>query len=129
MIRCHACGAANPDTKQIDDGIGPYEYFGATGVHHNWVDVTECCEADLSDLEPHEALRKCGRITYRLPAGEVTETPTQFMYPHVPDAMLREAVAAWLAGKDYAELFAAACEKGFEDAVEYLDALEELENE
>lgn len=54
---------------------------------------------------------------------------SQFVYNSVPDAMLREAVAAWLNGGDYAGLFAAACEKGFEDAVDYLIALEELENE
>lgn len=122
MIRCHSCGAPNPDTKQIDEGIGPYEFWGATGVHTAWVDVTECCEAEFSDMESDEALRTVERIR--------DTRPSDFIYPHIADAMLKEAVAAWLRGDAKAgELFAAACEKGFEDAVEYLDLLEGLENE
>lgn len=120
-LRCHACGAADPDTKTIDEGIGPYEYFGAKGVHTAWVEVTDCCDAEFSDMETDEALRTVDRIR--------DTRPSDFIYPHVSDAMLKEAVAAWLAGGDYAGLFAAACEKGFEDAVEYLDTLEGLENE
>lgn len=121
MIRCHSCGTADPETISIDEGIGPYEFHGATGWHHNWVEVTECCEAEFSDMETDEALRTVDRIR--------DTKPSEFIYPHVSDAMLKEAVAAWLAGGDYKTLFEAACEKGFEDAVEYLDTLGGLENE
>lgn len=127
-IRCHSCGAANPDTKTIDEGIGPYEYFGATGVHTAWVDVTECCEAEFSDMDSSEALTTLQEITYTALGEMRTESPAAFIYPHVSDAMLKEAVAAWLRGDAKAgELFAAACEKGFEDAVDYLDTLDTLE--
>lgn len=119
--RCHACGIADPEITNVDFGIGPYEFHGATGIHTDWRDVTECCEADFSDMESDEALRTVYSIRGTKPA--------EFIYPHIADAMLKEAVAAWLAGGDYAGLFAAACEKGFEDAVEYLDTLEDLGNE
>jgi hypothetical protein len=39
-----------------DYGIGSYEYWGATGVHHNWQTVSECCEEDvLEEIEDEES--------------------------------------------------------------------------
>ena len=63
MPTCSECG--NPcDAIVIDDGIGPYEYFGMKGVDRRPALVSDCCEADplddaghsiqLSDLEPPE---------------------------------------------------------------------------
>lgn len=121
MIRCHACGIADPEIESVDFGIGPYEFHGATGIHEAWGEVTKCCEAGFSDMETDETLRTVDSIRGTKPA--------EFIYPHIADAMLKEAVAAWLAGGDYKTLFAAACEKGFEDAVDYLNTLEDLGNE
>lgn len=33
-----------------DQGIGPYEYFGALGTHVDWCEVTDCCGCE----EHHE---------------------------------------------------------------------------
>jgi len=38
----------------IDEGIGQYEYWGATGVDIRLVEVSDCCEADLLDELPEE---------------------------------------------------------------------------
>jgi hypothetical protein len=32
-----------------DQGIGPYEFWGATGTDHDWRFVSPCCEADMVD--------------------------------------------------------------------------------
>ncbi len=37
----------------IDEGIGQYEYWGATGVDVRLVEVSDCCEDELLD-ELHE---------------------------------------------------------------------------
>ena len=51
-ITCTACG--QPCTVvTIDNGIGPYEYWGATGFDSQLYDVSNCCEADYND--PREA--------------------------------------------------------------------------
>ncbi len=40
-------------TRMVDDGIGPYECHGATGVHSDWIEVCRLCEGqDLSDEQP-----------------------------------------------------------------------------
>jgi hypothetical protein len=33
----------------MDFGIGPYEFWGARGFHHDRQWVTQCCEAGLVD--------------------------------------------------------------------------------
>lgn len=38
----------------IDEGIGHYEYWGATGVDIRLVDVSSCCEDELLDELPEE---------------------------------------------------------------------------
>ena len=38
----------------IDEGIGSYEYWGATGVDIRLVEVSDCCEGDLLDELPEE---------------------------------------------------------------------------
>lgn len=40
---CSCCGAPVRG-KVIDLGIGPYEFWGATGVHHEYTVSSECCE-------------------------------------------------------------------------------------
>jgi hypothetical protein len=37
-----------------DFGIGAYEFWGATGSDHNWLEVSECCDGDLLDEIPEE---------------------------------------------------------------------------
>ena len=36
----------------VDDGIGFYEAWGATGVHHDYRSACPDCESDLLDREP-----------------------------------------------------------------------------
>ena len=43
---CEACGKP-ADTKEVDYGIGTYEFWGAMGTHTDWQNVTDCCEASL----------------------------------------------------------------------------------
>jgi hypothetical protein len=38
----------------IDEGIGHYEYWGATGVDIKLVEVSDCCEGDLLNELPEE---------------------------------------------------------------------------
>ena len=38
----------------IDEGIGSYEYWGATGVDIRLVEVSDCCEEELLDELPEE---------------------------------------------------------------------------
>ena len=40
---CSECGKACKEVKR-DFGIGAYEYWGATGSHHVWHWVSECCD-------------------------------------------------------------------------------------
>jgi len=41
-------------TTTIDEGIGSYEYWGATGVDIRLVEVSDCCEDDLLDELPED---------------------------------------------------------------------------
>jgi len=43
---CSECGNACTATV-IDDGIGPYEFWGERGVHHDYHQVSPCCEAEV----------------------------------------------------------------------------------
>lgn len=49
---CPGCGQLDPQCEWTDIGIGPYEYWGAPGVHTQMVWVTECCEADAEEFWP-----------------------------------------------------------------------------
>lgn len=33
-----------------DFGIGPYEFWGAKGVHHEWAWASPCCEAPVEEV-------------------------------------------------------------------------------
>jgi hypothetical protein len=44
---CEDCEATDPLMILMDFGIGPYEFWGARGSHHDWTWVTQCCEAGL----------------------------------------------------------------------------------
>jgi hypothetical protein len=48
---CKECGKECTG-KQVDEGIGPYEFWGAPGVHHDWVTLSDCCDADVLDYPP-----------------------------------------------------------------------------
>jgi len=43
---CDECGI-ECDSVTVDEGIGPYEYWGSCGVHHNYVDRSPCCHAEV----------------------------------------------------------------------------------
>jgi hypothetical protein len=38
----------------IDNGIGPYECHGYTGVHHEYVALCMECDAELEDFAEYE---------------------------------------------------------------------------
>ncbi len=48
---CEECGEPC-EVVAIDEGIGLYEYGSISGVHHEWVWVSLCCEASVVD--PYE---------------------------------------------------------------------------
>jgi hypothetical protein len=33
----------------VDNGIGPYEFWGSKGVHHDYCMESDCCEAAVLD--------------------------------------------------------------------------------
>lgn len=45
---CESCGMPC-DSKTVDDGIGPYEYWGAKGVHHDYYQASDCCGAEIAE--------------------------------------------------------------------------------
>lgn len=52
MATCNCCGETCYLTK-IDNGIGPYEFWGAKGNDSQIEIVSCCCEADYI-LDPNE---------------------------------------------------------------------------
>jgi hypothetical protein len=46
MPICDACGEPC-DTISVDFGIGAYEFGSERGVHHDYGDASDCCEADV----------------------------------------------------------------------------------
>lgn len=54
MVWCKEC-KKEARTVERDFGIGSYEFWGATGVDSNVLEVTECCDGDwvyeASELE------------------------------------------------------------------------------
>lgn len=42
------------DVDEVDEGIGAYEYWGATGVDVKIVEVSSCCGEDVLDEPPEE---------------------------------------------------------------------------
>lgn len=34
----------------VDEGIGSYEFWGANGTHHDYREVSSCCESDFERL-------------------------------------------------------------------------------
>ena len=52
---CLAC-RQKCHVKQVDNGIGPYEYWGAKGVHHDYMLESRCCDSEVVDyeLEPED---------------------------------------------------------------------------
>ena len=49
---CSYCNQAC-DVEEVDEGIGSYEYWGATGVDVKMVEVSACCGEEVLD-EPEE---------------------------------------------------------------------------
>ena len=47
---CAECGEPC-EAIEIDEGYGVTEYWGAVSSHEDWVEVSDCCEADLIDDE------------------------------------------------------------------------------
>ncbi len=51
MYYCTACDQ-ECRAEEVDLGVGAYEYWGATGVHRDIHVLSDCCEADLSEVPP-----------------------------------------------------------------------------
>ena len=51
---CADCGEACTSIT-IDDGIGPYEFWGSKGTHHEYVEASPCCLAEVLEIETEEA--------------------------------------------------------------------------
>ena len=47
---CDECGE-ECEFYMEDVGIGSYEYWGAPGVDVQWVEISCCCDADVSNPE------------------------------------------------------------------------------
>lgn len=45
---CSCCGQP-ADTREVDFGIGSYEYWGSTGFDSNVQTVSSCCEAPMME--------------------------------------------------------------------------------
>lgn len=54
-MTCPHCGS-DADGVWVDEGIGSYEYWGARGVHIDWVFVCPDCDSQLETPynSPHE---------------------------------------------------------------------------
>lgn len=52
IVRCPNCQEM-AEAIIVDNGIGPYEYWGQKGFDSKPEVVSNCCEAYL-DIEPHE---------------------------------------------------------------------------
>ena len=48
---CEDCGA-EVTSVTVDNGIGHYEYWGATGIHHQYDEVSPCCQGEVLESEP-----------------------------------------------------------------------------
>lgn len=55
---CESCGLPCIGVEH-DDGIGPYEYWGQKGNHHDYVFLSNCCEAAILDQSPF--CSECGK--------------------------------------------------------------------
>ena len=42
------------DLRYEDEGIGAYEYWGATGVNEKWEAYSDCCDAFVTTEMPGE---------------------------------------------------------------------------
>lgn len=49
---CENCGKECA-TKWVDNGVGPYEFWGSRGVDRRLEEVSRCCEAPVTDINPH----------------------------------------------------------------------------
>lgn len=48
--KCPACGKQTQAHVE-DQGIGAYEFWGARGIHHDYVIVSNCCEEVMPDVD------------------------------------------------------------------------------
>ena len=46
---CPECG--DVPGHMVDEGIGPYEFWGAKGVHHDWIPVCDECGEEMTEFE------------------------------------------------------------------------------
>ena len=49
---CESCGRY-VTAHVVDEGIGPYEYWGSKGEHHDYHTCSPCCDADVVNGEEH----------------------------------------------------------------------------
>jgi hypothetical protein len=49
---CVSCGR-EVTPEWVDEGIGPYEFWGDKGTHHDWCCKSPCCGAEVVEGEEH----------------------------------------------------------------------------
>lgn len=55
---CDACGRECHGVR-VDEGIGPYEFWGQRGNHHDYVFKSHCCTEEILDHDPF--CTRCGK--------------------------------------------------------------------
>lgn len=52
-VQYYCCECKEPcDVTWTDEGIGAYEYWGATGVDVRWEASSDCCDAEVTEDDP-----------------------------------------------------------------------------
>ena len=57
---CRECGKYVAATVTIDVGIGPYEFWGDRGVHHDYREACPYCDNDAVDEMAGQPCHVCG---------------------------------------------------------------------
>ncbi len=60
---CAFCGK-ECDTKEVDFGIGSYEFWGARGVDIQLCEVSSCCEDEILKAQPIVLIDRTNRDLY-----------------------------------------------------------------
>lgn len=84
MYFCDEC-KEHCSPKVEDDGIGPYEFWGAKGTDHDYVLRSNCCEAsvldsngDMVSASEYEQDREDDRADYELDCAKDREFDAQW---------------------------------------------------
>jgi hypothetical protein len=77
---CDSCGEYCQATV-VDEGIGPYEYWGSKGVHHQYVTCSPCCNAEVVEGETKFLHRKVrtAKKAHRLVNGQTVQPGEKYV--------------------------------------------------